>query len=152
MIGKVLVGAILGLGCTLSLAAQTTPSILVGGCGALDGGIRRVPYVVFGLGQYDDSNCGDRRGKPVTGIPMPSAGTLQNLHVTIESGVFVGGGGVLTIYVNGESTDLSCTGDASGKCSDTTHTISVNAGDEVGATYTPGPGLNLGITVSLEKQ
>ncbi|MGA2857025.1 MAG: hypothetical protein ABSE40_09155 [Candidatus Sulfotelmatobacter sp.] len=82
---------------------------------------------------------------------MPSAGTLMNLRVTDDA---TNQGSVATVYVNGTATALTCTEDSSGKCSDTTHGIEVQAGDEVEATYTTSTGQvsNAGFYMSFEKR
>lgn len=62
---------------------------------------------------------------------VSTAGTLQNLQV-FSSAAVVGGASVdvLTVYKNGSATALTCTIAAAGTtCADTTHTVTVAAGD-----------------------
>jgi hypothetical protein len=61
-----------------------------------------------------------------------------------------GSGSVATIYVNGSATDMTCTVGTSGKCADTTHKVSVHAGDEVAGTIAITSGTE--VLVSLEKR
>ena len=110
-----------------------------------------MPYPVFQLGQFFGDNC-LLNGTPQSGVPMPSAGTLQNLRVTGGDKSQGGEGGVLTIYVNRKSTAITCTIGSSGSCSDTLDAVSVNAGDVVGATWTPGADGSMDMVVALEKQ
>jgi hypothetical protein len=88
---------------------------------------------------------------PKSGVLMPSGGLLQNLLVK-GVGLKSSEGAVLTVFVNGLSTDMTCTVDTSETCSDTVHTVSVKAGDIVAATYLPGASNELAMAVSLEKQ
>jgi hypothetical protein len=132
---------------------SSTPTILSGGC-APGKAYNRGAVPVFGLGQYATTTCIAYHGviNPTSGVPMPSAGVLQNLRAVGGTTERTGQEGVLTIYVNGVSSSLTCTIDASGVCSDTTNTVSVNAGDSVAAVYVPGPDLSLTMSASVEKQ
>ena len=126
----------------------STPAILTGGCESFPGA-PGATYTLFGLGQY---SAGCEPGLPQSGIPMPSAGILQNLHVVGGLAAKAGKGGVATIWVNKKSTALTCTVDSSGTCVDTSDVVSVNAGDTVAATYAPGSGISTSVSVALEKQ
>jgi hypothetical protein len=66
-----------------------------------------------------------------THFPIASPGILYNFQV-FSTAVAVGGASVdvATVYKNGSSTAITCTIAAAAKsCSDTTHSITVNAGD-----------------------
>jgi hypothetical protein len=75
--------------------------------------------------------------------PVSSSGTFSNLYVRIASGGVAYQASV-TLYKNGAATAITCsTGTtaasigATATCSDTTHTISVAAGDSVGYVIQP---------------
>jgi hypothetical protein len=154
LVGVLLLGGLAGLaiGRRQEVAPTTgtsTPAILFGGCQTLTSS-SEANYVAFGLGQIGYPNC--EAGKPVTGIPMPSAGILQNLRVAGGQFAKSGAGGVVIIWVNQTSTTITCTVDESGTCSDTIHTVNVSAGDTVAATFTPGLDRSAGVSIALEKQ
>lgn len=129
----------------------STPAILTGYCGS--SGLQSTAFMI-GLGSTS-TFCNSSTGDSNTGVPMPSAGTLKNLRVF---GPNVGT--VVTVLVNGTSSPLTCTQPLStpyerGGCSDTTHTVTVLAGDLVAvqATIDPTRGGDIeNIQVSLEKQ
>ena len=127
---------------------STGPATLVGLCGDASAG--GTPVVLFSLGQTSSTTCSNFPGPPPHGVPMPSAGTLQNLHVTGGYDNAPGSGSVVTVYVNGSATDMTCTVGTSGKCADTTHKVSVHAGDEVAGTIALTSGAE--VLVSLEKK
>ena len=137
-------------------ATSPTPTILVGGCSDAPNSIN-TPYVVFGLGnpEYGSPTGGDYGcnvvGPPLHGVPMPSAGTLQNLRVT--GGAIKGAtpGSSATVYVNGTATALTCTVSTSGTCADAIHKVTVKAGNEVAATYSSGDG-SMDMIMSFEKR
>jgi hypothetical protein len=151
------------LGCVIAVVAATSknasePSIshpsgaiLNGGCAGGGGFPIGIPMVVFQLGEYGNVECTILTGAPTRGVPMPSAGTLLNLQVADDAS---NAGSVATVYVNGLATSLTCTETSNGKCSDTTHRISVLAGDEVAATYTSTTGYESGVgfVMSFEKR
>jgi len=106
-------------------ASRSTPAILSGYCG---GTATTGPGVFFlyGLGQVALSDCGGTSAQD--GLPIPSQGKLRNLRVADLGS----GGETLSILVNGIPSTLSCVVDLNTKtCSDTTHVVSVLAGDLV---------------------
>lgn len=127
-----------------------TGAILAGYC-AGGGPPANSPTVVFMLGQVGNIECTFQPGTPTRGVPMPSAGTLLYLRVTDD---VAEQGSVITVYVNGQATALTCAVSSTGKCSDTSHKVSVKAGDEVAATYTSATGSlsNTGMVMTVEKQ
>lgn len=104
------------------------------------------------------------------GVPLPSGGILKNLAVSAR---YSDGGSTpaswptsVTVYVNGSVTALTCSLSLSGgtstpttiNCSDTTHTVSVNAGDVIavkmstsGVTCSGTSCPSLSIDAALEK-
>lgn len=63
---------------------------------------------------------------------MPTGGVIKNLYARLGSGTLASGSYTVTLYVNGSSTSLTCTLDSSNQQnSDTSHTVSVSAGDTV---------------------
>src|ERR1700682_1171923 len=94
-----------------------------------------------GLGGPYAPSCST--GFPFQGLPMGSDGTLRNMSVASFGSV---NGVVLTVYVNGAATSISCVlpdspvpassnpppGSPTNACSDLTHTVQVKAGDQVG--------------------
>ena len=124
-----------------------TPAILVGGC-ANAAGIAGQSSILFGMGQW---YLGCVNGRPAGGTPMPSGGVLQNMRVAGAWAPKANVGGVAAVWVNGVSTALTCTVEESGTCSDSVHTVRVNAGDAVAATFTPAFNQTFSAVVSLEK-
>jgi hypothetical protein len=77
---------------------------------------------------------------------MPNTGRVSNLRVTGDAFGNAFEGDVITVYVNGVATALSCTVNGSGKCENVTESVGVTQGDELGATVTGnGP-----VTMSME--
>lgn len=139
-----------GCGAETTVHAQQTitPAILSGYCDA--GGPPTSPDT-FLVGLGGGAGCQSLIGTNNTGVPMPSAGTLQNLHLSSLRGVTV------TVMVNGNSTAMTCTvsstGSLPGTCSDSTHTIQVAAGDLVAVQASSASSTQIqGVQVSLEKQ
>lgn len=95
-----------------------------------------ISEVVYPFGTESDG-CGPGIPTPIHGVPIPSKGILQILRVTGGPEFGPGEGSVITVFVNGAPTSLSCTVDSSEKCADTTHKVRVYGGDEVSATFTP---------------
>jgi hypothetical protein len=95
------------------------------------------PAIVYQLGQFASDGCSGAPGTPTSGIPLPNSGTLVNLHVVDDA---TNQGSVITIYVNGNATRLTCTENTSGRCMNTNALIQVKAGDQVAATYTSPTG------------
>src|SRR6185437_10261505 len=71
-----------------------------------------------------------------TGIVMPRAGLLKNLQVTATAAGTNASSGAVTFNKNGSATTITCTVGTGTSCSDTTHTVSVAAGDIISVTYT----------------
>jgi len=115
---------------------------------------------------FNGQNPADNTGLTGVGIPMPSAGVLQNLTLVGygNSNVPWQGSIQVQVWVNFVATNLVCTAEVTtvgGKtsCSDLVDTVSVNAQDTVSVamTGTAAPGSPSGVymssmSVSLEKQ
>jgi len=90
---------------------------------------------------------------------MPSSGTLKNLQLLTQLQGALGAThtGSVTIQVNGANTALTCTATAvmaanvEAKCSDTQHTVTVNAGDDVAAVIVMQTGAFQITRVALQK-
>jgi hypothetical protein len=157
---RTLLAGVLVLGCIAGLAlgrgqstqeaiTQPSPAILVGGCNGVQS--PNEPYIVFGLGQ-EEFTCDEITQLPfTTGVPMGSAGTLQNLRLANGRERDLTPGSVATVYLNGTATALACTVSASSTCVDSMHKVTVKAGDLVAATYSAPDG-NLDMIMSLEKR
>lgn len=129
-------------------AASATPAILSGYCNNSN-----LPTAYMtNMGGSDI--CNSLTGTPQTGVPIPSAGTLQNLRVMSAST-----GSVWTVLVNGTATEITCTIPGTGSavpgsvCSDTQHSRALNGGDlvTIQATTTLANSV-VWSQVSLEKQ
>jgi hypothetical protein len=134
---------------TVHAQQAATAAILTGYCDASDLGTAPATAFLTGLG--GGTTCENLNGTNNTGVPMPSAGTLQNLHALSLRGATV------TVIVNGTSSTMSCTvpatGTLPGSCSDTTHSVQVAAGDLVAVEATQATSAQIqGVQVSLEKQ
>ena len=129
-------------------AANTTPAIVAGYCQW--GSSTPSPHFLTGLGGNVD--CGPTQSSVSdSGLPMPSMEALKNLQV-----LGLAEGDVVTVYVNGNATQITCTlptgGQPGGTCSDKTHSAPVNAGDLVAVeASTTSPAGNY-MQVALEKQ
>lgn len=105
-------------------------SVLIGGQGVADSTARR-QGVVGGAGGWN-SGTATNFDQLVT-----SAGTLQNLRVLLTVAPGSGKSYTVTLYKNGSSTALTVTvSDLATTGSDTTHTVSVAAGDKLRIEYT----------------
>jgi len=143
-----------GLGIMLSAcggsahAANATPAILTGYCQWASS--TPSPHFLTDLG--GNSDCGPTQSSVIdSGLPMPSMGTLQKLEV-----LGLKQGDVVSVYVNGTATQITCTlptgGGPGGTCSDATHSAPVKAGDLVAVeASTTSPALNY-MQVALEKE
>ena len=145
-------------------AATTTPppSVLVSACSTETiSGVVGVTHTsgMFPMGASYSANCADTGN----GIPMPVAGTLQNLMVaTGPSGTeHDPSDGLAVVVVNGVATNLSCALGNNTRCSDRLHSVSVRAGDLVEVqltvqTYSCGTGCAHGgytaVRVTLAKR
>ncbi len=69
-------------------------------------------------------------------LPVASAGTLTNLRVRCGTGGKVAGSGVFTLNKNGAGSALTCTVGTGTTCNDTTHSVSVAAGDTMQMVFT----------------
>jgi hypothetical protein len=134
---------------TVHAAQTSTAAILTGSCDASSGN----SAFMTGLGSTN-SICGSATGSDNTGLPMPSAGLLANLHVSSPNT-----GAVVNVLINGQSSPITCTISGSGAfspgsaCSDTVHTANVSAGDLVAVKVTTSAqGLVQDTEVALEKQ
>ena len=110
-------------------AITDTPAIIVAGCETYGGGI----YIVT-LGGANEYGC-PGTGVPLHGVPMPNSGYVRNLRVTGDAFGNALEGSVITVYLNGSPTALSCTVSATGICQDEANTVKVKPGDELGATF-----------------
>jgi len=72
--------------------------------------------------------------RPIT--KMTSAGTLKNLFAQCTTGGVNASSGVVSVRVNGVAGAITCTLGTGTSCSDTTHTASTAAGDEVNIQFT----------------
>lgn len=70
------------------------------------------------------------------------AGTFQNLYVYASGNNSSGKNNVFTVMKNGSAQTLTCTMNGSSSCSDTTHTFTVSAGDQVGLKIATGTTTN----------
>jgi hypothetical protein len=71
-----------------------------------------------------------------TAMVMPVGGTFKNLYITVAEGAGASGAFTWSIYINGAASTLTCnvTNNSSSSpvsCSDTTHTPTVTAGQQV---------------------
>jgi hypothetical protein len=66
--------------------------------------------------------------------PMPVAGQVGDLFMTIETAPGAGDAWDCSIFINGAATPVTCqmAGAAATSCSDTTHTATIAAGDRIG--------------------
>jgi hypothetical protein len=62
-------------------------------------------------------------------LPLPRGGTISNF--TFHGGTGASFPDHLFLRVNGADTAITCTTDSSFGCSDSTHTVTVNAGDKI---------------------
>jgi hypothetical protein len=132
---------------TVHAQANATPAILSAHCTSSNSSIA----YMAGLG--GDESCNSLTGSSNTGLPIPSAGTLQNLRVFAPQG-----GMVVTVFINGTASATTCTVSGSSfafgnNCSDTTHTTAVSAGDLVSIQASKSGVSSIEfMQVSLEKQ
>lgn len=103
-------------------------AILAGGCSGVGG---NGGSFVIPLGATNGT-C-TQSGSPHHGVPMPTRGQLGNLSVTGSYTANAETGTMVTVYVNGSPTALTCMVASGGKCQDVVDHVLVNAGDEVGA-------------------
>jgi hypothetical protein len=138
-----------GMDSTVHAQQATTPTILSGYCEA--SALGSVPATALMTGLGAGSDCSSLTGTTNTGLPITSAGIIQNLRVLSRFSITV------TVRVNGNNTPITCNVSASGStaaaCSDTSHTAQVAAGDliSVAATSTTSSQIQ-GVQVSFEKQ
>lgn len=63
---------------------------------------------------------------------IATAGTIKNLYVKLTAAPGVGKTRTYTVFINGSSTAITCTiSDAATTANDTTHSVSVSAGDRI---------------------
>ena len=65
------------------------------------------------------------------GPPMPRAGTISNLYVQAKTASNTVGSGVVTVFVAGAATLVTCTLSTATTCNDTTHTATIAAGQQL---------------------
>ena len=152
-----------------------TPGIVPAFCAAnmpsnFTGAIDSLPPLGAGTSNLPCTTTVGGTSATVNGLPFPSAGSLQNLTVSVVTGSAVTSSSfslVFTVYVNGTASGLTCTTSVSYannisspvKCSDNSDTVSINAGDVVSlvvsapsATPTISPGAAwVIINAALEK-
>jgi hypothetical protein len=137
------------------------PTILSGWC---SGVASSLVGLFYGLGSEIASTCMNGYSVDNTGLsgrniglPMPSSGTLKNL-ATVSTNTAVDNYTVrVQIFINGVASNLVCTttvAPAAVPCSDTTHSVSVNAGDKVAIQMTASMAQTeiIAMHVALEKQ
>jgi hypothetical protein len=139
--------------------APGTAAILSGFCGPSAPGLLGGTFtgVLLQLGSEDASQSGCSNNYTpgnVLGLPITSAGTLQNL--TVASNDNSSYPIVVSVYVNGVAANIFCT-ITNNACTDNVRTANVNAGDTVAvflsASSVPLIGLQpLSVHASLEKQ
>lgn len=138
--------------------SSSTPAILSGWCSDLLPTMGAKNWLV-GLGGLDTSPACSANGP--FGVPMPSSGTLKNLRLVADPSGSLGSTatGVVTVFVNGNATPLTCTLTATvsagpePSCSDNVHTVNVAAGDLVAANFVWQSGLGfVFVRTALEKQ
>jgi hypothetical protein len=78
----------------------------------------------------------------VTRTIVTRAGTVQNLYVYASANNTSGKNNSYAIMKNGSAQTLTCTMNGSSSCSDTTHTFSVSAGDQIGMRIVTGTTAN----------
>lgn len=90
-----------------------------------------VPSNVFSSATAGGTNCNTTVVSLAAdfGIPMPHACTAKNLFMHSNAAGSNANSGLITLYKNGSTTGLTCTGGTTKLCSDTTHTASFAAGD-----------------------
>jgi hypothetical protein len=157
--------------------AQGARSILTGWCAFSNpnNSTAQTAGFLIGLGRLSASpQCLSDQPPfaPELGASLPTGGSLKNLRVAVSYRDFGDASSVpvmATVWLNFSPTALACTANLSGgsgtavivKCSDTTHVISVAAGDlvavEIGVpdtiTYcSGGPCPGISVDVGLERQ
>jgi hypothetical protein len=78
---------------------------------------------------------------------VQTGGKLSNLSVTPSGGLGPGHNIVVTVMLNGNATALTCTG--GGSCTDTSDSVTLNAGDVVNLKIANSGGMGSGITVTV---
>ncbi len=132
--------------------SSTAPAILVGLCPTITPGNSSTNtnwLYPFGSGASDCTRSGPE------GVPMPSAGVLKNLRLLAEGGTATNSG-IMTVFVNGTASALTCTPTPAGPvqttCSDTTHQVTVAAGDQIAIQLVVQTGQFGSIRATLEKE
>ncbi len=132
------------------------PAILSGTCDQVgpNNFQTAITFYLFGLGRVGSPSCSGAVTSPSFGLPMPSGGTLRNLRAHSRTGA-ASGSFVVAVFVNESQTSVSCTLSAGTNvgCSDSTHSVSILAGDIVRVGIILQPGDRLGdVRATLEKQ
>lgn len=97
-------------------------------CGSRGGNLSTTTTQYTGIGGQQGLNATEARRRNV----IPTGGTIKNLYVKLSTAPGAGTSRTFTLYKNGSATALTCTvSDAATTANDTTHSVSVAAGDEV---------------------
>lgn len=143
-------------GAVVQAQTSSTPAILSASCPVLSNVAGTINWL-FPLGNIN-ADCVATGPNPA-GMPMPSAGTLKNLRFVAGLGAAATDTGIVTVFINGSATALACTASATlasgatdATCSDTTHTISIAAGDQVAVQVVMQAGTFGVVRATLEKQ
>lgn len=140
------------------LSLLTTLIVVVSGCAGPDRVQAQssvINSMIFGYSSVGPNTNGGpttafletRIGDPVntdfSSVPMPSHATLGHLHFVTNVNTLNSAAGVVSVYVNGVPSAVTCNVNPSVMtCSDTTHTVMVNEGDlvTIGVTIPAGSG------------
>lgn len=102
-------------------------SVQLSGSKALALSTTSTEYLGVGSNQAPNATETNRRNV------IPTGGTIKNLYVKLSAAPGAGTTRVFTLYLNGSPSALTCTvsGGAATTANDSTHTVTVAAGDEV---------------------
>jgi hypothetical protein len=113
----------------LALANRRLSSTYFGTCGGVAGALATIGVVNLGLTPASGA-CGTN-ALQLNGVPISHTCTLANLQV-LSSAVGVNASdGAAVIQLNAGATALTCTIGTGTSCSDTTHTVSATAGQQL---------------------
>lgn len=82
--------------------------------------------------------CSSATSVSILEMPMPITCTAQKLYVTASAAGGAAGSGKVTLNKNGTPDALTCTMGTGTSCNDTTHTVSLTAGDTFSLDITTG--------------
>jgi hypothetical protein len=77
------------------------------------------------------SNGSCTNSTAAAGFPMPFSGTLKNLQVVAGTAGHTGTSGVVTVFVGGSGSTITCMVGTGTSCSDPAHSVQVSAGQTV---------------------